>query len=850
MNSRPSTIQVKKWTIIVACVLPVLFFINEIRLAFDVVNQLPYEQENFDVDFEYQYLIDDEAAKTVHDVLSNPDGFIPNSFNKAKVEFGNSAYWHSLTIKNVKRSTKTFFLLFDNPMLDYIDVYDVTTEPKLIRQLGDLAPSVDVEAKAFPHLKLPLAPGEEVKLLLRTTTLGAPNLPLAVFSEYKFERYKDAIYLIWGAFIGIVLLMAVYNLILYLGVSERLYLLYIGYIIAFLIELGIVHGFNAYLMPEAVFQWVSLNVITFNFLIGYFTMMFALYFFKFDQEPNSWITKITKGYSNLFLLCAVGVLFIPEYIAAQIFFPMQSILYVLAISMMAVRLKQGVKWANFYIISWLPLFVGAAVGPMLLTGNLDYNFWTRHALLLGVMFEMTFISMALAERLRQSEAERLFQASHDHVFGLANSSILERVVNRLSRSEDKKNFSVIAVSITKYDSLVPYLSQENLKTLVYGFLDDLRQQLGNQLILVDFEISSRYPDVVMVRDGVFAFIISSNDEVLVNEVLKRMANAQPLSYTLDNLSINVNYRFGVAAYEDIGDTKLLINKAQQAIDIAVESSLDYYIYCKDSKSEEGRRVRLASELQHAISNDDLELYHQPQLDIINKQVLGSEVLVRWNHPEFGFIPPDEFVAIAENTGLINKLCEWVFNKSCEHLRNLQDRGLLEHRVSVNFSAHDVVLESFATQLVKSLKRHNVKADRFTLELTETVFVSDPKNFNQNLDELKELGFKIAMDDFGTGYSSLSYVSQHPFDEIKIDQSFIGSLEVSEKNMLIVNAIVSLAESLEYLVVAEGIETPEALEYLQKKGCHVGQGYLFSQPLPFDDFLNWMDDYTIKHSFAG
>lgn len=832
-------------------VAPVCLLLLGVFKILKEVNNLPLTGDNFNLETTYSFFVDQNSKYDENNIIDVLAEFEETEFNKAKVDFGDATYWYQLQLRNVKLKDQEIALLLDNPMLDYIDVYSLESNKlNLLFSAGDHRQPVTIEDISFPSLNTVVTAKKTLTLLIKTKTTGTPSLPLALFLKEDFDKYQNAVHIIWGAFIGVILLMALYNLILYLGVKEVLYLIYVGYVACFLMVLGVVHGFISYIVPYSVQLLISQKIIVLFSLVGFLMIAFAFKFLKFDETPDSKVSKIAKGLGLTVLMLAVASLFLVEYKAAQIFFTLQGLVYLVAFVMVGVKVRENLHWAKYYVVSWLPLFVGAAVGPLMLTGNLEYNFWTRHALLLGVMFEMTFISMALAERLRRSETDRLYQASHDHLFGFANTNVLDQSINRLSTENSVKNFSIVAVSITKYDSMVPYLSTTNLKSLVYKFVEDLENHLGNQLILVEFDTQAKFSNVVMLREGVFAVLISSNDEILVTEVLRQFASKQPFNYALDNLSINLSCKVGVAAIKDTFGSADMISKAQQAIDIASEKNVDFFIHNANSESEEGRRVQLASELQDALGQNSLDLYHQPQLCLETNKVIGSEVLVRWNHEKFGFVPPDEFVAVAENTGLINKLSEWVFDRSCEHLSLLQSKGLKDHRISVNFSAHDVVLDSFTTTLVKLLKKHNVKADRFTLELTETVFVSDPKNFNANLIELKELGFKIAMDDFGTGYSSLSYVSQHPFDEIKIDRSFIIDLDISTKHQSIVNAILSLSESLGYIVVAEGIETNESLSYLKEKGCQIGQGYLFSKPVPIDSLLNWMDEEEIKQAFGS
>jgi EAL domain-containing protein (putative c-di-GMP-specific phosphodiesterase class I) len=836
-----------KWSLILFITIPILFFWSGIINSLIGIDDLSLSQDDMTVGIQHKVLVDRSNTLTLNDVVTKLDEFTELPLNKVKVDFGNIGFWYQIEITNTLNSTRELTVLFDNPMIDVINIYQyIDGQYTFVRSLGDSNLANSKEKMAFPNYKINLPAKQELSFLIYTTTMGAATkLPISIFDTENFYRFKDAVYLLWGAFIGIIAVMSVYNLILFYGSKEKIYILYIGYIAAFLIELGVVHGYGAYIMPLSLFDFFSKNIVSINFLLGYFSLMFALNFLKFNEEPERRITRFAYLLTKLNLLFALLSLFIVEYISAQIFFTLQVFLYALGIIMMYVKVKEGVRWANFYIISWLPLLVGSAIGPLLLTGYIEYSFFSRHALLFGVIFEITFMAMALAHRLRMSEMERLYQASHDHLFGFANSNLLEMKVEDIIEKNIKPDFSIIIISISKYESIVPYLPLDSLKSIVYQFVTDVERELSNELLLIDIDKKTEYLKTAMIREGVFAFLVSSNDEHLLKNVMKRFASLQPITYSSGDLTLNIKCLIGASAYTSaIKTTNELVNKAQQAIELAIESGNLYGVY--NDQNRDQRKVKLASDLQIAIENASLELYHQPQTFISNGSVGGSEVLLRWTHPEYGFIPPDEFVRIAEDTGIINKLSEWVFNESCNHLVHLMTLGI-KHTISVNMSVHDVMHDSFISYLIRTIEHHGLRADMFILELTETVSVTDTKKFTRNMQELKEIGFSLAIDDFGTGYSSLTYVSKHPFDKLKIDREFIQYLDQSEKDFTIVSATIKMAKSLGLEVVAEGVEDQKTLSLLKSLSCEWAQGFHISKPLPFDAYIEWLSEESLKEA---
>lgn len=836
-----------KWVLILFITFPILFFLSGIVSSLTAVDNLSLKQDDMTIDIRHKFLMDINNNLTLNEVVAQLDNFAELPLNKAEVDLGNIGFWYQLEFTNTLTEPRELIVLFDNPMIDTINIYQyLDGQYTFVNGLGDNYLTNSKEKRAFPNFRINLESNQQQSFLLYTTTTGVANIPISIFDSEDFHRFKDAIYLIWGAFIGIVVVMSIYNLILFSGTREKLYILYIGYIATFLIELGVVHGYGFYIVPSPLFEFLSENIVSLNFMLGYFSLMFALNFLKYNEEPKRKITRYAKFLSNLNLVFAVLSLFVVQYIAAQIFFILQAFLYVLGVFMIYLKVKEGVRWANFYIISWLPLLVGAAVGPLLLTGYIEYNFWSRHALLFGVIFEITFMAMALAHRLRISEQERLYQASHDHVFGFANNNLLEIAVGSIVEKQKNASFSVVIVSIAKYESIVPYLPTESLKAIVYQFVTDIERELSNELLLIDIDSKNEYSKTAMIREGVFAFLVSSNDEHLLQNIMSDFASQQPISYSSDGLSINIKCLIGASTNTKlIKSTNELVNKAQQAIELAIEKGYLYGIYDDQFNSNDQRKIQLASDLQTAIDQNTLQLYHQPQTNIATGEVIGSEVLLRWIHPSYGFIPPDEFVRTAEDTGIINKLSEWVFNQSCIHLVELLSLGIKNQVVSVNMSVHDVMHNGFITYLIRTINKYDLRAELFVLELTETVSVTDTKKFTRNMLELKDIGFSLAIDDFGTGYSSLTYVSKHPFDKLKIDREFIQFLDQSEKDFTIVSATINMANSLGLDVVAEGVEDQKTLDLLKSLNCEMAQGYHISRPLPFSAYIEWLDEESNK-----
>jgi EAL domain-containing protein (putative c-di-GMP-specific phosphodiesterase class I) len=655
----------------------------------------------------------------------------------------------------------------------------------------------------------------------------------------EFEDYRILEHLIWGTFIGIALLMAVYNLVLYLGVRDLTYLAYIGYVMAIMIELGVVHGYGYYLFPESLQLYLSKQIIPLNVVLSLMTIFFAFNFLRFTKEHKD-IYRLYRGLTYSLGLFLVFALFVPEYITAQMFAIAQIALYATAYKMVRFNIKERFVWSKYYVYSWLPLFLGAGIGFMLFTGYTPYNFWTRHAFLFSAIFEMTLISMALAERLGNTESQRLYQATHESKFGFANDGMLQKVISRLHDENPSQPLSLITVEITNYNVISPYLNEKQLSVLILSLAQYIVSQLKKTLPVVEIdEENEQNTCISLARGDLLSILVQTNNHRVIEIALERLSDLENFNPVQGSIPYRIHCVFGSAILVGPDANPLdLINHAKQAISQAKEKDMPFYLYSPESNLISERRIKLALDLANAIRNNELELYHQPQVFSLPTHITPSELLIRWNHPSYGFISPDEFVMVAEETGLINHLTTWVINRAAKHAQALTTFGIYDFHFSINISAHDLSKEGFCREIGDIFKRHRLLTNQFTLELTETTHSIDSDTFNKNLFDLNEMGFALAIDDFGTGYSSLTYASDHPFRELKIDKQFIQDFIHSEKHQAIVKATITMAKNLNLNVTAEGIEDVATLNKLKDMGCDKLQGYIIAKPMPFADYLKW------------
>jgi diguanylate cyclase (GGDEF)-like protein/PAS domain S-box-containing protein len=447
-------------------------------------------------------------------------------------------------------------------------------------------------------------------------------------------------------------------------------------------------------------------------------------------------------------------------------------------------------------------------------------------------------SRDVSER-KQFEEQLAHQAFHDPVTNLANRALFtDRVEHALMRSQ--RGFPDIAVV---------FIDLDDFKTvndsLGHAAGDEVLQEVARRL-----RIAVRPTDTVARFGGdEFAVLLETvTDSSEAADAAARILHALEIPYEIDGKQVFPRASLGICLVnrEDAApDAAELLRNADVAMYMAKRDSKGSYRVFEPAMHERVvERLELRGELQQAIDADQLLLHYQPVVRLPGHEILGVEALVRWNHPTRGMMAPNQFIPLAEETGLIISIGRWVLSKACRegvaiHKRFARTEPL---GISVNLSVRQLQSDSIISDVRGALEDSGLPAESLVLEITESVMLADTDFAVERLRELKALGVRLAMDDFGTGYSSLSYLSRFPVDILKMDRSFVGSGE----NVALQSAIIALGASLDLDVVAEGIELPEQEHSLHNLGCEIGQGFLFAHPMPSEDlaaFLGGRPEWT-------
>ncbi|HEX8606519.1 MAG TPA: bifunctional diguanylate cyclase/phosphodiesterase, partial [Pseudoduganella sp.] len=319
-------------------------------------------------------------------------------------------------------------------------------------------------------------------------------------------------------------------------------------------------------------------------------------------------------------------------------------------------------------------------------------------------------------------------------------------------------------------------------------------------------------------------------------LLEKILAAVVRPVTLDGQDVQISCSIGAAVYPgDGGDRDTLMMNADAAMYRAKElgkNNCQFYAHEMNASLEE--KLALIEGLRRAVDEDQLRLLYQPKVDLATGRVFGVEALVRWQHPERGMVRPDQFIALAEENGMIVAIGEWVLREACRQARRWQDAGLAPISMSVNVSPRQFDDRRLVARVAAALEQAGLEAQWLELEVTESLIMRDVQQAVDKMRELEAMGIALSIDDFGTGYSSLAALKSFPISRLKIDKSFVRDLAHSADDQAIARAIISLSHQLQMRVIAEGVETEQQREFLTQYGCDEMQGYLFSRPVPPDD----------------
>ncbi|MCS6792848.1 MAG: EAL domain-containing protein [Oscillatoriaceae bacterium SKW80] len=429
--------------------------------------------------------------------------------------------------------------------------------------------------------------------------------------------------------------------------------------------------------------------------------------------------------------------------------------------------------------------------------------------------------------LKQIEERLNYLINYDNLTNLPNQQLLRARLQQLmlQANRQQQTLAVLSLDIDRFSRINETLGHTIGNQLLKAVAHRLRSCLGSTHTIARFNSDQ------------FVIILSPSTSPDASRIAKILLDVLAEPFLLQGQEIFLTASIGIALYpNDSKDIDNLLQHADAALFHArQQGGHQYQFYKPEMKGYLSRLLAIEAGLHYALERSELKVYYQPQIDLQTRRIVGAEALLRWQHPELGFVSPAEFIPIAEQNGSIMLIEEWVLQTVCSQLVTWNRAGMPPLRISVNLSGRQFYQPNFSQRVVRILQSTGIDPQFLELELTERIVIQNIEENRSNLKELKSLGLKLSIDDFGTGYSSLSYLKQFPFDTVKIDQCFVRNICEDAKNAAITSAIIQMAHNLNLRVIAEGVETKSELDFICDCMCDEMQGYLFSRPVGSEDF---------------
>ncbi len=817
------------------------------------------------------YLEDGSGTLDLKDVRESAHTaeWISISGETANLGYTESPYWFRFTITNTEASNADKLIVISYPQLDSIDYYRIENKSIIEHTVtGDNFPFSERPIE-HPYFLFPtvIPANSTVEFFIRMQTGGTMKAPLSLWDRQGFLISIGKEDQIHAFFYGILIVLALFNFFVYLALREKTYLYYsiatFGYAFFFATMRGKPFQF---LFPDfpAVHNHSLLIIIPLTTL---FSALFARSFLSL-KEHSKLLDNTTKVISALALGCIIASLFV-DYaysIRISVLFAIPSYLFLLALGPLMWG-KSG-QSAHYYTVAWSLLTAGTTITALNGAGAIPNSFISEYGMQIGSALEATLLTVALAARLYreredklsaqestihehkerlQTEMKLVHQALHHPVTKLPNRACFEMLINDSVRRRKNGSFAVCLLNLTRFHEINKTLGHNNADLLIQETARLINKTVQALPGIQIAENNDNNPFYAFSFEGAtFGVLLDIASAEQTKEIVTSVIDELYHPIEFKGMLMELAPAIGVSFFPENGrEASTLIRHANVALESAETNDRKLAYYQPEQDKYNARRLTLMSELKQAISNNQLTLYFQPKINLNTNTVVGLEALIRWKHHRFGFVRPDEFIPIAEQTGIIKPLTRWVVKRSLEVQKELLAEGH-DLDISINISAKNLREDDFIPFIAEALKSNPDHIDKITIELTETSMMEDPLKALQVLNELSQSGVKLSIDDFGTGYSSLAYIKKLPADVIKIDKSLVFDLTNNSDDQVIIKTTIEMCHRLGFTVVAEGVESQSIVDILRELNCDLLQGYFISPPLPLNKLKLWLtdiDDYA-------
>ncbi len=801
------------------------------------------------------------------------ENFTTGKFGKLDLK-AEIPYWIRADFKNneaIDKQQKDWLLEIINQekdSLQLVEVYIQTPKGKLQEVFTEHTENQKLESilqgRRFNSQTFPIHffDTPNTSIFIKVIPAEHTKISVSLWNPDYIETSNSQISSIIGVFYGVLLLIFLYNLFLNVNVGDITYFFYLLYLVAVgtfmltLSGLGSMHLWS--FLPDSSMK-IALSSGAGALLWGGLLTLSLLE----TRQHAPVINRLLLSSLPISFLLALSPFLFSTNLISWYFFAASAIIYVLTVSAV-IRIWQvrGSHPARLYFLALMCLPVGLIIYGLHSFDLFPYPMLGYFSFHIAFALHLLLLSLGLIDRThndnkvkyielgkqhqsimasRRAEDEMLSRALHDNLTGLPNRLALQKHMPEIIREAEiyQQSIAILLINLSHFHEINNTLGHQNgdeLLKIVTTRLAEIANNLENSTTI---DTDTHKQSLASIEGVTYAMVLLVDTQQQVEFAAKRVLTSMRKHFDFNDMSIDIGARLGVSLYPQHGkDLSTLVRHALVAMENADKNATHLTMYSPDLDPYSPRRLALMGELSQAIDQDKLVLYFQPQVCLNRNTVVGVEALARWQHKDHGFIPPDEFIPLAEKTGLTRKLTRWVIDKALEQSAAMLAEGM-QLSMSVNLSAQNLQEPNFVTRVKSLLAKHKVPANFLILELTETAVMLDPEHAQNVLTQLSNEGIKISIDDFGTGYSSLSYIKKLPLHEVKIDKSFIQDMVNDKDDTIIVNTTLHMSHNLGLRVVAEGVESADILELLRGLGCDIVQGYYLTRPLSAHDLAIWL-----------
>lgn len=816
-------------------------------LAFSIILMLIYQgtgqlsnnsSDSNKVSIKYHYLIAASHQQTAEQAFDKLPEFVSAHPDDMPFALGEQVYWLHLVLTNHSDEQQQRVLHADNAMLAQFSLFNIVGEQ--VVPANNLVDSVD---SAFPHVAFILPEQSQTQYLLKVQAGGAPNIPLLFYQPQVFTDKVDASKLLFGVVIGILLVMASYNLVIYFFIKDKVYLVYVGYLLSAFVVLASVNGFGFLIFPLGFQQWLNQYSLSFHYFLVAFMLLFAIYFLQYDKRGGTLYLVGLLFTALLIALAFVSPVF-SHQLQVQMFFSLQPLVYLYAITTLLMRLKQDFSWARFYLLSWLPLLIGAVIQPLVLLNFLEYSFVSRNAFLFGVVAEVILMAFALAERLRRHEVQARYEFSYHKHSGLPRKVLLEQAFNHLVSNNATAKLNIVLIKPENIDHICRYITDSQRGKLFWALAQQLNSLFAyNDAVEMLGSKDSKGDKVCILGNNALAIIVNEQKnrqsiELIVQSIQTKITEG----FKLEGLSLPLCADIGVANYPEHSEhCQQLINNAFKALTLT-KSKAENWAFYGDQQSYSGDySFTLVKALKNAIEQEKLALYHQPQIDLKTMRVCGSACSIYWSHPTEGEISSETIEQIADSFGMRNLLTRWSLIQGFKQHQQVIEQGYRNHIISICISKQDLLHPSFIGFVDEALVQHHIPANNLALEIDETVFDGDITALVPAIKALSHLGITISVNNHSGNQDLISKLTHLPVKEVKLAKNVIAKYVNENNDLLAIKNVISLVKALKLEVVAQGVTKQWQQSIIQEVGGDIAQGSYYAKPVAINDYLHWLSE---------